>query len=71
MNVAQLRELLKKYPDEMEVVGPVHSDYDAVSEDGISVLNLVNRGFYHMRPHSTMSAENRLLAKDCLCISGG
>jgi hypothetical protein len=68
VNVGQLKEILKKYPDELEVVFPLYSDYDVSAEDDITLIKVVDRGFYHMRSHDTMSAENKRLEKECLCI---
>lgn len=69
MNVKKLKELLNKYPDDMELVVNVHSDYQFLDDDCLTVTHLVDQGFYLMRSHPTMSDENKAKEKQYLYLS--
>lgn len=66
MNVGQLKKALEAYPDDMEVLVDVHSDYGTVSE--CKVITAVPQDSWAMRSHPTMSAENKAKEKQYLYI---
>ncbi len=70
MNVGELKKMLDKYPDDMEVINQRYSDYDLVTEDEWHVVKAVDKRGYVMRPHPTMSHENELAQKDYLLLGG-
>lgn len=57
MKVKELKEFLNKYPDDMVVVYSSMSDYQEIT--GAEVVKAVNKGFYIMRSHQTMSQKNK------------
>ena len=48
MNVGELKKMLEKYPDDMEILNERCSDYDLVELSDWSVVNAVPKDFYHM-----------------------
>ena len=70
MNVAQLKLMLNKYPDAMEIINERCSDYDLVKEDEWSVVKGVDKDGYIMRSHETMSDENKKNMKEYLLLKG-
>lgn len=70
MNVGELKIMLEKYPDDMEVLNGRYSDYDIVDEDEWSVVKAVPKGDYVMRSHKTMSEVNKAEEKDYLYLKG-
>lgn len=69
--VGKLRELLSQYPDDMEVLYCLHSDYDAMSADDIQVVKAVDSGGgWYMRSHKSMSNANKAKEKDYLLFPG-
>lgn len=72
MNVGELKKMLEKYPDDMEVIQTMCSDYCKVNEDDWSVVKAVfNEGVdYFMRSHPTMSEENKSKEKEYLHLVG-
>ena len=71
MTVKELKTMLEKYPDDMEIINTRCSDYDIVEEDDFSVVKAVNNGnFWLMRSHPTMSLENKLKEKEYLHLKG-
>lgn len=70
MNVGELKKMLEKYPDDMEILNSRCSDYDLVKEEDWSVVKAVPKYFYWMRPHPTMSAENTDKEKEYLHLAG-
>lgn len=66
MTVSELKEMLNKYPDDMEIVVDRWSDYVVV--DDIEVIKGVPNEDWVMRSHSTMSAENKAKEKEYLYI---
>lgn len=59
MNIKELKEVLAKYPDDMEVLYCLHSDYEMMQVADIREVKGVWKGAYTMRSHPTMSAENK------------
>lgn len=70
MTVGELRKMLEKYPDDMEILNGRYSDYDLISEDEWRVVRAVPKGSYVMRSHPTMSAKNKALEKEYLYLEG-
>ena len=72
MNVGDLKKMLEKYPDDMEILVDRMSDYDVVEEDQWSVVKAVKNGsgWWWMRSHETMSAENKAKEKEYLHLKG-
>ena len=70
MNVGELKKMLEKYPDEMEVLNGRCSDYSVVKEDEWSVVKAVPQDWGVMRSHQTMSEENKAKEKEYLFLEG-
>jgi len=70
MNVKELKEMLNKYPDEMEVITSRYSDCCIVDEDQWGIVSAVPNDFWVMRAHLTMSKENKNKKKDYLYLDG-
>lgn len=70
MNVGDLKKMLEKYPDDMEILNERCSDYDLVEEGDWSVVYGVPHGGWIMRSHETMSEENKAKQKQYLHLAG-
>lgn len=70
MNVGELKKMLDKYPDDMEVINGRRSDYEVVDESEWSVIKAVPQTCYVMRSHPTMSTENKSKEKEYLALAG-
>ncbi len=70
MNVGDLKKMLEKYPDEMEILNGRCSDYSLIKPDEWSVVKGVNQGYFVMRSHPTMSEENKSKEKEYLYLEG-
>ena len=70
MNVKELRALLEKYPDDMEVINERYSDYQIIIRDDFSIIKGVDKNGWIMRSHPTMSAENKAQEKEYLNLRG-
>lgn len=72
MTVKDLKAILEKHPDDMEIVGVMYSDYHPFEKDEISVVTAVIdiNGEWIMRSHPTMSAENKSREKEYLLFEG-
>lgn len=70
MNVKELRELLAQYPEDMEVMHGMYSDYHIIDEVDWSLQDGVDMGGWVMRSHRTMSEENKQKAKTYLALAG-
>jgi hypothetical protein len=70
MNVRELKELLAQYPEDLEVLYCLCSDYTRMEPTDIGVVKAVDQGGYHMRPHYSMSAENKAKLADYLLFPG-
>jgi hypothetical protein len=70
MTVGELKKILSKYPDEMEILTEEHSDYVKYEASWIGepVVMAVDKGGYVMRAHPTMSEENKRNVKEYLFI---
>ena len=70
MNVGNLKEMLCKYPDDMDVLNQRCSDYDIINEEEWSVVKGVDKNGWVMRSHETMSEENKKNEKEYLLLEG-
>ena len=70
MTVKELKIMLDKYPDDMQVITSRCSDYDIIQESEFEVVKAVFKGFYCMRSHETMSDENKAKEKEYLYLEG-
>lgn len=70
MNVGELKKMLDKYPDDMELIHTCCSDYELIDEGMWSVVSAVFQGGYVMRSHPTMSADNKAREKQYLHLVG-
>lgn len=70
MNVGELKKMLEKYPEEMEILNQRYSDYDLVEEEEWSVVKAVPKDGYVMRSHPTMNDENKAQEKEYLFLVG-
>ena len=72
MNVGDLKKMLEKYPDDMEILNGRCSDYEIISEDEWSIVRGVPNkdGCWVMRSHPTMSEENKNNEKEYLYLLG-
>lgn len=70
MNVGELKKMLEKYPDDMDILNGRYSDYEIISEDEWAVVQGVAKDGWVMRYHPTMSEENKLFEKSYLLLKG-
>lgn len=70
MNVKELKTLLDKYPDDMEVLYSWFSDYERMDADDIGIVIAVDQGGYWMRSHPTMSDDNKARQRAYLLFPG-
>ena len=70
MNVGELKKLLEQYPDDMEILYCMHSDYRMMDPEDIGPVKAVNKEFYHMRSHPTMSDANKANERTYLLFPG-
>ncbi len=70
MKVKELREFLKDFPDEYEVLNERYSDMSIIKEDDFSLVAGVSKGDWVMRYHPTMSKENKANSKEYLLLRG-
>jgi hypothetical protein len=69
MNVGELKKMLEKYPDDMEIIINRCSDYGIVEENCCEIRKGVPTNYGVMRSHSTMSEENKHNEKNYLYLS--
>lgn len=70
MNVKDLKKMLEKYPDDMEILNGRCSDYELITEDEWAVVKGVDKDGWVMRSHPTMSKENKANEKEYLRLEG-
>ena len=70
MNVGDLKKMLEKYPDDMEILNGRCSDYALVEACEWSVIKGVKKDHWVMRSHETMSEENKRDEKEFLYLEG-
>ena len=68
MNVGELKKMLEKYPNDMEVIRYLYSDFQFVSRDDWKIMKGVNKGTWVMRSHDSMSEENKRQEKQYLTL---
>ena len=60
INVKELIEILKQYPEDLEIIQDKFSDYCFLEKEDFEIIRGVNKsGQYIMRYHITMSRENK------------
>ena len=59
MNVKELKNFLEGFPDEMEIITRMYSDYQNLEKEAFSVVSAVDKIGYIMRSQPTMSDENK------------
>ena len=71
MNVKELKEILKKLPEDMEVIQTRCSDYATMTKDDFYLVKAVDSGGgWLMRSHPTMTDENKAKEKTYFHIDG-
>ena len=70
MNVKGLKELLEKYPDELEILTTRMSDYIQMAPEDIQVIKAVPEEHWVMRSHPTMNEESRSKEQSFLYFEG-
>ena len=70
MTVGELKKMLEKYPDNLEIVNGRRSDYDIVKEREWHLIKGVEKDGWVMRSHPTMSEENKRKEKFYLYLEG-
>ncbi len=70
MNVGELKKMLKKYSDDMEILNGRCSDYAIINESEWSVVQGVEKNGWIMRSHRTMSKKNKTNEKSYLYLAG-
>lgn len=70
MTVGELKKMLEKYPDGMEILNGRYSDYELISESEWSVVRAVPKDGWVMRSHPTMSDENKRMEREYLYLAG-
>lgn len=66
MKVYELKALLNEYPDDMDVIVDLFSDYAPL--ESTKQIDVVENSTWFMRVHPTMSDENKSRVKTCLCL---
>lgn len=73
MTVGELKKMLERYPDDMEILNTRYSDYDLVVHEDWSVIRAVpslHGTDWYTRYHETMKEEDKARAKDYLHLVG-
>lgn len=70
MNVIELREYLTQFPDDMEILYRMCSDYERLDAEDLKVVGAVDQNGYWMQEHPTMSDENKAKMKSYLLFPG-
>jgi hypothetical protein len=63
MTIGKLRELLANYPDDMEVITDMHSEYASVDE--VDKIRVFENGGYYSRTYRNVDAVKEF---DAVCI---
>lgn len=66
MNVKELKALLETFPEDLEVLKGLHSDYVALRCAHVTVDKAVKQGDWYMCSHATMSEENKRKEREYL-----
>lgn len=70
MNVREMKKMLEKYPDDMELIVDRCSDYTSILESEWEVVKAVPTEYGCMRSHPTMSDENKAKEREYLHLEG-
>ena len=70
MNVKELKKMLERYPDDMEIVNERYSDYQVIQEGDWAVVKGVDKDGWVMQSHPTMSEANKAAEKRYLALLG-
>ena len=70
MTVGELQKMLEGYPDDMEIVNRRCSDWSVIDESEWSIIQGVEKGYYVMTAHRTMSDEEKAEMNDYLALEG-
>ena len=70
MTVKELKQMLDRYPDDMQIVNERYSDYEIISEDEWEVVQGVDQDGWVMCSHPTMSDDNKAREKSYLLLEG-
>jgi hypothetical protein len=70
MTVKELKDMLEKYPENMEVIVDRCSDYDSVDVCDWSVVKAVKHNYGFMRSHPTMHEAYKAIEKEYLHLEG-
>ena len=70
MTINQLIEYLQTFPPELEVLERRYSDYDLMEKDNWHIVQAVNKGYYRMRTHYSLTEEDKAKAKNYLLFEG-
>ena len=70
MTVGMLKDMLTRYPDDMQIVNGRYSDYEIIKEKDWEVISGVDKDGWVMASRPTMSSENREQEKEYLYLKG-
>lgn len=66
MDVKELKILLDQYPDDMEVIYRLYSDYCKMCPDDIEIVKAAAKGCYVMRNHPKLGEEYKAGVREML-----
>ena len=69
LTVGQLKKLLQKYPQDMEVIVSKYSDYQTLKTEGCLVIKVVSQDWGIMSSCLSMSLENKAKEKEYLLLT--
>jgi hypothetical protein len=70
MTVGELKKILERYPEDMEVMRTLYSDYLIVEANDFLVIKAVKEAWGIMRSHPTMNTDRKDREKEYLHIGG-
>ena len=70
MTVQELIEILKDFPQDMQILNKRCSDYELIDIKDFSVVMGVENDGWVMKSHPTMSEENKRHEKSYLLLDG-
>jgi hypothetical protein len=70
MTVAELIAHLQTFDPELEVLYQAYSDYQVMDTWQVVIHPAVDKGFYKMQTHPTMSQENKDKVKEYVLFPG-
>lgn len=69
ITVAELIEVLSKYPPDIKVIVPMFSDYAELDKDDVRLMQAVDKDFYIMRAYRQMEGTDKEKEQTYLLIS--